>query len=94
MAVALLAYALVRYGTGIVSAGSLALAVVLPAALFVYVAIEPEIKLIEFWPLAVLSTGLGLLIIIRHRTNIARLLRGEELAVRPSATQEPLESNG
>jgi glycerol-3-phosphate acyltransferase PlsY len=82
MAAALAAYALLRFGTGIVSAGSLALAIVLPAAFFAYLAFEPEMTLREFWPLAVLATGLGLLIIVRHRSNIARLIRGEELAVR------------
>ena len=82
MAAALAAYALVRYTTGIVSAGSLALAVVLPAAFFAYLAIEPAMTLREFWPLAVLASGLGLLIIVRHRGNIARLVRGQELSAR------------
>lgn len=91
MAAALAAYALVRYSTGIVSAGSLALAVVLPAAFFVYLAVEPEMTLREFWPLAVLATGLGLLIIVRHRSNIARLLRGEEHSMRTGPSQDSAE---
>lgn len=80
MAVALAAYGALRYGTGIVSTGSLALAVVLPAAFFAYVAIDPAMTLREFWPLAVLSCVLGVLIIVRHRSNIVRLMRGEELS--------------
>lgn len=85
MVAALGAYALLRYGTGAVSAGSLALAVALPAAFFVYVALMPEIDLAEFWPLGVLSLGLSALIIVRHRSNISRLIRGEEFAAGGSA---------
>ena len=79
MAAALGLYAVVRFGTGVVSAGSLTIAVAFPAAFFVYLCIEPDLPLHEFWPLAVVSVLLGLLIILRHRGNIARIVRREEL---------------
>lgn len=77
MVVALIAYAAARYGTGIVSVGSLALAVVFPAALLAYLGLR-GLPLSAHWPLVAVATVLGLLIIIRHRANIGRLLRGEE----------------
>jgi glycerol-3-phosphate acyltransferase PlsY len=85
IAAALVLYALVRFGTGIVSAGSLTIAVAFPAAFFVYVRLDPRMALRELWPLAVVAVLLGVLIILRHRSNIARLLRGEE--IKPSAAE-------
>jgi glycerol-3-phosphate acyltransferase PlsY len=82
MAVALVLYAVVRFGTGVVSAGSLTIAVAFPAAFFVYLRIKPDLPLREFWPLAVVSVLLGLLIILRHSGNIARLLHGQEMKPR------------
>ncbi len=79
MAVALLLYAVVRFATGWVSAGSLTIAVAFPVAFFVYVGIDAEMSLEVFWPLAAVSVLLGVLIIARHRSNIARLWRGEEM---------------
>lgn len=79
MAAALLAYALVRFSTGFVSAGSLALAVMFPLAVLAYVRVDPTMHMREFWPLQAVSVLLGLLIIVRHRGNIARMLRGREL---------------
>jgi glycerol-3-phosphate acyltransferase PlsY len=84
MSAALIAYAAVRFGTGHVSAGSLALAVVFPAAFYVYT-LAAGLPLARFWPLLAVATALGLLIIVRHRSNIARLMRGEEIAVRREA---------
>jgi len=77
MAAALLAYALVRFATGLVSAGSLTLAVVFPAALFVYLKATGAV-LAEHWPFQAAAALLGLLIIVRHRDNIRRLLAGRE----------------
>ena len=79
MVAALVLYAVVRFGTGWVSAGSLTIAVAFPAAFFVYVGVDSELSLSVFWPLAVVAVLLGLLIIIRHSSNIARLFRGEEM---------------
>ena len=80
MTVALVAYAAVRFSTGTVSAGSLALAVTFPVALYVYTLLA-DIPLRSCWPLQAVATLLGLLIIIRHRENIERLLRGRELRI-------------
>lgn len=82
MAVALLGYALVRFSTGHVSAGSLTIAGLFPAAFAIYLYLDPNMSLGEFWPLAAVSVLLGLLIIVRHRSNIARLIRGEEPQLR------------
>lgn len=81
MAVALVAYALVRFTTGAVSAGSLTLAVVFPAAFFVYAHLA-GLTLGEYWPLLAVAIVLGLVIIVRHRENIRRLLGGKELSVK------------
>jgi len=78
MAGALVFYAVVRFGTGTVSAGSLALAVAFPATLFGYTQLT-GLPLRSCWPLQVVATLLGALIIFRHRENIRRLLRGQEL---------------
>jgi glycerol-3-phosphate acyltransferase PlsY len=80
MAAALVVYAVVRFSTGAVSAGSLALAVTFPTALFVFTRIA-GIPLRSCWPLQAVAIVLGLLIIWRHRENIRRLLRGRELRI-------------
>ncbi len=78
MAAGLAGYAIGRYGTRIVSVGSLALAVVFPVAVFAYVQFGGGAPLRTAWPLVVGAAGIGLLIIVRHRSNIQRLLRGDE----------------
>jgi glycerol-3-phosphate acyltransferase PlsY len=78
MAVALLGYALVRFSSGHVSAGSLTLAVLFPVAVATHLRLDPGLSLGEYWPLLTVSILLGLLIIVRHTSNILRLLRGEE----------------
>lgn len=77
MLVALVAYALLRYATGMVSVGSLTLAVAFPAAFYAYTRIR-HFALADCWPLQAVAVLLGLMIIVRHRENIRRLLRGEE----------------
>ena len=84
----LLAYALVRYGSGIVSLGSLALAVVFPAAVGGFMFWE-GLAFGDGWPLVAASALLGLLILVRHRTNIARLLRGTEPTMGPVEGPDP-----
>jgi glycerol-3-phosphate acyltransferase PlsY len=86
MVIGLVCYAAVRFSTGVVSAGSLTLAVAFPAAFAVYLYLGDEMSLARFWPLQVVAVVLGLLIVARHRSNIARLIRGEETALRGAAT--------
>lgn len=77
IAVALVGYAAVRFGTGLVAPGSLTLAVLFPVAAYAYAqwsGMPPEVA----WPLYVVPVGLGMLIIVRHQSNIVRLWRGEE----------------
>jgi glycerol-3-phosphate acyltransferase PlsY len=66
-------YFILRLATGIVSVGSLVLGTVLPIAVACF-----------GLPLPVLigSAVAGILILIQHRDNIGRLLRGEEEAIR------------
>ena len=79
MAVALVGYFAVRGLSGLVSLGSLTLAVVFPAALYVYAVHVAKMSLATCWPLLLVATLLGLMIIVRHRDNIRRLLGGKEL---------------
>jgi glycerol-3-phosphate acyltransferase PlsY len=81
MAGALAAYAIGRFATGIVSVGSLAMAAAFPLVTWAY-AWYRGLPLGTSWPLLAVSGGLAALIVVRHRSNIARLLRGEEKAVR------------
>jgi glycerol-3-phosphate acyltransferase PlsY len=87
MVAALVLYAVVRFGTGLVSAGSLTIAVAFPMAFFVYLGVDSDMTIREFWPLAVVSVLLGLLIIVRHRSNIARLVRGREMKLRSDESE-------
>lgn len=80
MVVALLAYAALRYGAGYVSLGSIGLAVAFPLGVMGYLAIR-GLSLSEHWPLPTVAAALGAMIILRHRGNIARLTRGEELKI-------------
>ncbi len=80
IAIALLAYAVVRYSTGTVSLGSLTLAIVFPLAVFGYARFD-GLALRACWPLQTGAILLGLVIIVRHRDNIRRLLGGVELRV-------------
>ena len=76
IALPLVVYLLVRKLTGFVSAGSLSLAVLLPVA----AVIRNWERLGEAWPTLVFACLASLLIIVKHRANIGRLARGEELA--------------
>lgn len=80
MAVALVGYAVARLATGLVSVGSLTIAIVFPLSFFVYMR-TMGLSLAEFWPLLAVAVLLAILIVVRHRANIVRLLRGEELRV-------------
>lgn len=84
MAAGLLAYLLARFATGAVSVGSLALALVFPAAVYGYLRYR-QMELADAWPLLAVALLLALLIIVRHRENIARLWRGEEMSAKSPA---------
>jgi glycerol-3-phosphate acyltransferase PlsY len=64
--IALAAFAAVLLLTRVVAAGSLALAVTLPAAVLVHGVAPP--------PVAALAGALAVLIVVRHRANIGRML--------------------
>lgn len=68
--VGILAFFLIYLPTRIVAAGSITAAVVLPLAVFVHGTAPPAVRL-----LAIL---LSALIIVRHRSNISKMLRGKE----------------
>ena len=89
MVVSLVCYGLVRFGTGLVSLGSLSIAVVFPASLYAYLHVR-ELPLADFWPLQAGAIVLGMLIIVRHHGNIRRLWHGEEQQMsKPSQEDEP-----
>ena len=72
----LAAYVLMRKLTGFVSAGSIALAVLLPAAAWLAVRREAA----GGWLTVGFAGAAGVLILVRHSSNIARLVRGTEHA--------------
>jgi glycerol-3-phosphate acyltransferase PlsY len=85
---ALAGYGVVRWSTGRVSLGSLTLAVVFPATVFLGLRISRD-PMANDWPLLCVAVLLGLLIIVRHAGNIRRLLRGEEPAASGPAANTP-----
>lgn len=89
--VAVAAYFALRLTTGLVSVGSLSLAVVFPIAVYSYAVVIRDEALADVWPLTAVAALLSVLIIVRHRANIQRLLAGKEL--RAAATAEQPESN-
>jgi len=77
IAVALVGYAAVRYALGIVSLGSLTLAVLFPLALLGFLLLTSR-PLANYWPFLGAAVLLMVLIVVRHTENIRRLLRGAE----------------
>lgn len=71
-------YFVARKLTGMVSVGSLTLAVVFPLALWIHVGLIERRALASYWPLLAVAVLLALLIIVRHRENIVRLIKGTE----------------
>jgi glycerol-3-phosphate acyltransferase PlsY len=92
MALAIVGYAVARKLTGVVSFGSLVIAVAFPALVFGYTCIWRGLALAQAWPLLAVAVLLGLMIIVRHKENIRRLLQGHELSVR--AADEHRAENG
>jgi glycerol-3-phosphate acyltransferase PlsY len=75
LAIAFVAFAVGVLATrGIVSAGSLLSALVLPFAVYFVGTRSGTVS----WPLMLLAIGLTALIWLKHRSNLARLARGEE----------------
>ena len=89
IALPLVVYVAIRKLTGYVSAGSIALATLLPVA----AAASRWGELSTAWPRAALGAFAGMLILVRHRENIARLVRGEELAAPKKAGAPPAEDD-
>jgi len=67
-------WAALTFGTGYVSVGSIAAAVVLPVSIIAEGLLRDRFSVV----LSALSVIIGLLVIVRHRSNIRRLMRGEE----------------
>lgn len=78
--VALLGYLVVKKGTGFVSLGSLTIAALFPVAAVVVLLLQAKPGLQTTWPLALAAVVMSLLIVVRHRENIARLRSKSELA--------------
>lgn len=77
MVCGLVAFAAGRYGTGMTSLGSILLGIMFPLALVGYSTWRGwQLSLV--WPCLLVTTILGLLILVRHRANIGRILRGTE----------------
>lgn len=92
IAVALVGYTVVRFGTGVVSLGSLTLAVLFPLSLYVCLLVN-RLSMADSWPLQAAAILLGGLILLRHHSNIRRLWHGEETRSRPAdADDAPAES--
>lgn len=67
-------WCLVVFGTGYVSLGSISAAATLPFCIVIIGLAKGNFSV----PLTVISVIVCILVIVRHRTNISRLLRGEE----------------
>lgn len=75
--VALLGYAVVRGATGAVAPGSLTLAVLFPVGVYVSLRLFGA-DLTSAWPFLAVAIGVGALIIVRHESNIRRLLQDRQ----------------
>lgn len=73
-AITLAVWCLLAFGTGYVSVGSIAAAVTLPVSIIAVGYARGNSSL----PLSVMASLIGIVVIIRHRSNIGRLMRGEE----------------
>lgn len=89
MLVAVVFYLVARFATGLVSLGSLLIAIVFPLAFAVFVWLSAEMTIAVFWPLQSVAALLGLLIVVKHRSNIARLLRGQESRIGDTESHDP-----
>lgn len=85
--IALAAYLLMFAVTRVSSMGSLVAALTFPAA--EWIRTGSRMFSHEHWSLGVFSLAIPALIILRHRSNIVRLLRGQEGALKAPATEPP-----
>jgi len=79
--IAALVFAAVVFATRMVSAGSLSAATALLIAVYALPhawATYPTSALPEGWALRIVATVVALLVFVRHRTNVQRILKGEE----------------
>lgn len=67
-------WSVLTFGTGYVSLGSVVAALVLPGAVIIEGIWRHNLSV----PVSLLAGIVGFLVIVRHRSNISRLLRGEE----------------
>lgn len=72
--IALVVWCALTFGTGYVSLGSIAAATVLPLSVIILGMLRGDLST----PMVLISVIVCALVIVRHRSNIARLLRGEE----------------
>ncbi|MFC1490184.1 glycerol-3-phosphate 1-O-acyltransferase PlsY [Candidatus Latescibacterota bacterium] len=72
--VTMVVWCAVTFGTGYVSLGSITGAVVLPASVIAIGLVRGDLSV----PLTVISLSVAAIVIVRHRSNISRLLNGEE----------------
>jgi len=72
-----------------VSLASIAASVTFPIALTVAIAAVPRWHFGHLWPLVIAATAIPLMVIIRHRTNIKRLIAGTESKVLPPKDKKP-----
>ena len=72
--IALVVWIALTFGTGYVSVGSIAAAVILPVSVIVEGYVRGGVSV----PVAMIAAILGALVVYRHRANIGRLMRGEE----------------
>ena len=83
-------YFIVREASGYVSAGSITFSVLLP----VTAALKHRSELAADWPVVALAAATGVLVLIRHSSNIKRLVRGEEMAAPAKGAQVGSEARG
>ncbi len=65
-----------------VSLASICAAVTFPLALLVGIVVRPDWTFSGLWPLLIAAVVIPLFVILRHRTNIQRLLAGTESKIR------------
>lgn len=82
MIVSLCAYAAVRFTTGMVSAGSITLAICFPICVWALIRQDMRLTLETGWPLLAVALAMSVLILVRHASNIQRILKGQEPAAR------------
>ncbi len=75
---AIVVWGLVVLVTRYISLASIVASVVFPAALVGLIAVKEDWKFVELWPLLTAATVIPLMVILRHRGNIKRLMRGTE----------------